>query len=265
MRWPLAVAIATLAGCRSAPGHDPSVAPVATPERVEPVEDTATPGRVEPAPPPGSPAGYDKNLIRRVVRSHLEDVRLCYNEGLAGDPGLGGRVVLQFGIGPEGTVTKVVIVSSDPEAGDFVPGCIAAGLQTWRFPAPSGGGSVVVTYPFLLQPGRPVTSPSGLVQGEQREGVWFEATGFRPGIVIVEVLDERRRPAAGVEVLLSISTADRAVDRRVITGADGRAEFTELPAGASIMAVVEPDVRSESITLRGRALGVIMVLGAADE
>ena len=94
----------------------------------------------------------DRDVIRRVVRRHIDEVRGCYNPGLARDPSLAGRVALQFTIGPTGSVTTAVVKSStlsDAAVGE----CIARAMMRWTFPAPEGGGNVVVTYPFVLEPG----------------------------------------------------------------------------------------------------------------
>ena len=34
-----------------------------------------------------------------------------------------------------------------------VGNCIAKAVRRWKFPKPRGGGSVIVSYPFVLQPG----------------------------------------------------------------------------------------------------------------
>jgi hypothetical protein len=34
-----------------------------------------------------------------------------------------------------------------------VGNCIAQAVRRWTFPKPEGGGSVIVTYPFVLEPG----------------------------------------------------------------------------------------------------------------
>ena len=33
-----------------------------------------------------------------------------------------------------------------------VESCIVAAIRGWQFPAPAGGGPVIVSYPFLLTP-----------------------------------------------------------------------------------------------------------------
>ena len=96
--------------------------------------------------------GLDKDIIRRVVRAHLNEVRHCYNEGLARDPALKGRVAVQFTIGPMGRV-PVAAVQESSVADHAVGRCIAKAVRRWRFPKVKGGGNVVVTYPFVLTPG----------------------------------------------------------------------------------------------------------------
>jgi hypothetical protein len=103
----------------------------------------------DPSAPQGS---LDRDIIRRVVRAHLHEVRNCYNEGLKRDPNLRGRVVIDFVIGPDGFVSSAVVEQSDLPDKQVAP-CIAAAAGGWQFPKPVGGGNVVVTYPFVLEPG----------------------------------------------------------------------------------------------------------------
>jgi len=91
----------------------------------------------------------DKDIIRRIVRAHINEVRHCYNMGLATDPSLDGRVAIQFTIGPTGAVVASV-VQSDTLKDAKVSGCIAKAVKRWVFPKPIGGGNAVVTYPFVL-------------------------------------------------------------------------------------------------------------------
>jgi len=94
----------------------------------------------------------DKDIIRRIVRAHINEVRTCYNEGLARDPSLAGRIALKFEIGPDGKVISVE-VTTDALGDDKLAECIEKAIERWKFPNPAGGGRVVVTYPFNLSPG----------------------------------------------------------------------------------------------------------------
>ncbi|HEY0136919.1 MAG TPA: AgmX/PglI C-terminal domain-containing protein [Nannocystis sp.] len=94
----------------------------------------------------------DKDIIRRIVRAHINEVRYCYNQALARDPNAKGRVAVQFTIGGTGKVPSAVVQETTmKDAG--VGNCIAQAVKRWTFPKPEGGGSVIVTYPFVLEPG----------------------------------------------------------------------------------------------------------------
>ncbi|MFK7985117.1 MAG: TonB family protein [Sandaracinaceae bacterium] len=90
-----------------------------------------------------------REVIRRVIRRHINEVRFCYEQELNARPDLTGRVSVRFTIGPTGAVQDSS-VSSSTLSNARVEQCIAQALRRWRFPAPPGGGVVVVTYPFVL-------------------------------------------------------------------------------------------------------------------
>ncbi|MCA9649318.1 MAG: AgmX/PglI C-terminal domain-containing protein [Myxococcales bacterium] len=94
----------------------------------------------------------DKDTIRRIVRAHINEVRGCYNKGLASDPNLAGRLVIQFVIDELGLVASALVAEttlSDPDVGQ----CIADASKRWKFPKAAGGGKALVKYPFVLSPG----------------------------------------------------------------------------------------------------------------
>lgn len=96
----------------------------------------------------------DKDIIRRIVRSHINEVRHCYNAGLTTDPNLKGRVTIGFVISPDGSVKATVVQKSTlPESAKGVNECIAKAAKKWKFPAVEGDGIVTVNYPFVLSPG----------------------------------------------------------------------------------------------------------------
>jgi hypothetical protein len=75
----------------------------------------------------------DKDLIRRIVRAHINEVRYCYNKGLARDPNLKGRLSIEFTIDGKGKVSKAVVKEStvkDVSVGE----CIAKQMLKWTFP-----------------------------------------------------------------------------------------------------------------------------------
>lgn len=94
----------------------------------------------------------DKDLIRRIVRAHIPEIRYCYNEGLQRDPDLAGALTVDFEIAPTGDVVASEIHEGSTLKDAAVEACIAAAVMKWKFPKPDGG-HVLVSYPFVLEPG----------------------------------------------------------------------------------------------------------------
>jgi Ca-activated chloride channel family protein len=96
----------------------------------------------------------DKEILRRIVRRHINQVRYCYEKELGTNPKLAGRVVLKFVIDENGQVTSSEIASTTLNSGS-VESCLVAAAKNWEFPKASGGGVVVVSYPFVFKPAEP--------------------------------------------------------------------------------------------------------------
>ncbi|MDH5491638.1 MAG: TonB family protein [Myxococcales bacterium] len=91
-----------------------------------------------------------KEVIRRVIRRHINEVRFCYEQELNARPDLEGRVTVRFIISTTGTV-QTAMVASSTLGNQRVEGCVAGAVRRWTFPAPEGGGIVIVNYPFMPQ------------------------------------------------------------------------------------------------------------------
>ncbi|MEM6992156.1 MAG: AgmX/PglI C-terminal domain-containing protein, partial [Myxococcota bacterium] len=91
----------------------------------------------------------DRDIIRRIVRAHINEVRYCFMQGLQRDPDLDGRIAVQFTIGATGKVTAST-VAEDTVGGKTVAACTAKAVKRWKFPRPVGGGTVSVRYPFAM-------------------------------------------------------------------------------------------------------------------
>lgn len=90
-----------------------------------------------------------KEVIRRIVHRHINEVRFCYEKQLASHSEISGQVVIKFIISASGKVQMAALASST--LGDAtVENCILQAVRRWNFPQPKGGGSVIVTYPFEL-------------------------------------------------------------------------------------------------------------------
>ncbi|RKG60443.1 FHA domain-containing protein [Corallococcus sp. AB011P] len=90
----------------------------------------------------------DREAVAKVINSHLNEVHGCYERALLKDPGLAGKVVLEWAIGLNGRVASAKTKSSTLRNAS-VEACILSSLKGWQFPAPKGG-QVIITYPFLF-------------------------------------------------------------------------------------------------------------------
>jgi TonB family protein len=99
---------------------------------------------------PGKPqvqGSLDKEIIRRVVRQHRNEIRYCYEKQLQKNPKLSGTVKVKFTISGTGSVISA-LVSSSSLKDSSVEQCMTSKIRRWVFPEPKGGGIVVVNYPF---------------------------------------------------------------------------------------------------------------------
>ena len=92
----------------------------------------------------------DKQIIRRIIRRHINEVKYCYQKELQTRPGLDGRVVILFTIAGTGQVVMARVQQSTMKNRN-VETCIARAVRRWLFPKPRGGGIVIVSYPFVLR------------------------------------------------------------------------------------------------------------------
>jgi hypothetical protein len=92
----------------------------------------------------------DKEIIRRVIRRHLNEVKFCYERELLKKADLYGRIAITFTISGTGQVVASMVASSTLN-NPMVEHCIADAVRRWEFPKPLGGGTVMVSYPFVLK------------------------------------------------------------------------------------------------------------------
>jgi outer membrane biosynthesis protein TonB len=90
----------------------------------------------------------DREAVARTVNQHLQEVRACYERQLLKDPGLAGKVVLEWTISTTGRVVQARTKTSSLHNAS-VESCILASLKGWHFPS-ARGGLVIVSYPFLF-------------------------------------------------------------------------------------------------------------------
>jgi hypothetical protein len=92
--------------------------------------------------------GLSREVIRRNIQRHMNEVRFCYESELRSNPSLEGRVSLQFMVDASGRVAT----SSATGAGmTSVASCVSTAARRWTFPASEGPTGV--TYPFVFNAG----------------------------------------------------------------------------------------------------------------
>jgi hypothetical protein len=94
----------------------------------------------------------DKELIRKVIQEHASQIRYCYEQELALNPRLQGKVSIRWIIEADGSATAAEV---DGGATTLENGkiheCMMSRIQSWQFPKPKGGGQAVITYPWILR------------------------------------------------------------------------------------------------------------------
>ncbi|WP_224364828.1 adventurous gliding motility protein GltG [Hyalangium versicolor] len=92
----------------------------------------------------------DKDLVRKVIQDHKQQIRACFESLLNQYPDLNGKVQTQFTIGPQGQVLQSKVAQSSTGSREL-DSCVANHVRLWEFPKPKGGGIVVVSYPFIFK------------------------------------------------------------------------------------------------------------------
>lgn len=96
--------------------------------------------------------GLPASEIDKVVKRRLASIRYCYQRELQKNPSLGGKVSVKFTIAGDGSVSSASTASSTL-GNSAAEACMSAEFLKMTFPAPKGGGVVIVKYPFMFTPG----------------------------------------------------------------------------------------------------------------
>ncbi len=94
--------------------------------------------------------GLSRDVIDRVIQRHYNEIKYCYEKELTKDPGLYGKVEVLFVIGGNGGVVDA-LVQQTTMSNETVESCMINHVKRWIFPAPQGGGTVQVSYPYVFK------------------------------------------------------------------------------------------------------------------
>ena len=112
---------------------------------------------LDPDPPFGcAPDGagatcMDKDLIRKVIAGHRDQIRFCYELALQQSPALAGKVSVQFAVATSGTVATARVENSSVKS-EALSECLVSRVRSWQFPVGKQGNGYRVTYPFVFKP-----------------------------------------------------------------------------------------------------------------
>ena len=143
---------------RLTPGLAPSAVPMPTIEAAldagtAPAKDAGAKTAVASQGAATVSGSLPPDVIQRVVRRHMAEIRYCYEQGLASNPSLAGSVKIHFVIAADGNVATATDTDSTLAA-PTVTSCIVRAFQRMVFPAPSGG-IVTATYPLTFRSAGP--------------------------------------------------------------------------------------------------------------
>jgi len=134
----------------------------------------------------------DKEIIRRIIRRHINEVKWCYEQELSKKPDLAGRIMVQFTVAASGQVIASVLQNSTM-GNARVESCTVEAVRRWQFPKPLGGGIVIISYPFVLTP----AEATKLVLGTNGAGA-VEIETFEPTLFVHRSTDADAVPSNGL-------------------------------------------------------------------
>ena len=92
--------------------------------------------------------GMSREMVKRVIDQHLDEITYCYETALMTNPSILGRIVYEWKILKDGRVGEIRIVASSVNSNQ-IHGCIKSAIKSWQFPKPVGT-EVIVSYPFVF-------------------------------------------------------------------------------------------------------------------
>ena len=90
----------------------------------------------------------DRNIVSRVARRHINELRFCHQQALNGQPGVSGRARVSFVITPTGAVGTASVADSTLGHAPL-EACITQAVRRWTFPS-DADGVVMVDLPLTF-------------------------------------------------------------------------------------------------------------------
>ena len=107
----------------------------------------------EPIDEIGGRGVFDQGQVTSLIRGRRAGLRRCYETALRNDPGLSGKVTVQFTIEEPGTVSTAR--AAENTTGDArLASCVVRLVRHLRWSEGPEGGNVTFSYPFVFAPQR---------------------------------------------------------------------------------------------------------------
>ncbi|MEW6441116.1 MAG: AgmX/PglI C-terminal domain-containing protein [bacterium] len=95
--------------------------------------------------------GMSREAVLGVVNRHIDEIRDCYERELLHNPGLTGKILMEWLIRPDGSVSYAKVTFTNIGHSSDLHLCVQAQVAAWQFPRPTDSQEVVVTFPFLFE------------------------------------------------------------------------------------------------------------------
>jgi hypothetical protein len=96
--------------------------------------------------PPTVSAGLSTEVVRRVMRRHINELRVCYEQNLFSTPSAGGVVEASFDVLATGAVGDATMTpAASASLSEETTRCLAGAVRRWTFPEPSNHATVHIT------------------------------------------------------------------------------------------------------------------------
>lgn len=104
-----------------------------------------------PADAAAREGAIDKEALRKILNANFDQIRGCYEQELALDHGLDGKVTLRWVVREDGSVARVEVDETGTTLRNRkVEQCMMARVAGWKFPRPRGGATATIVNPWTF-------------------------------------------------------------------------------------------------------------------
>ncbi len=95
--------------------------------------------------------GLTRDQINAVIHRHMNEIRYCYDAARVRSMDVMGKVVVNFDVAVDGTVTRARAPQSTVQDSKL-DACVLKHLASWKFPRSRSNIATTANYPFVFKP-----------------------------------------------------------------------------------------------------------------